>query len=376
MILKRFLAVATLALAVSANVVAATRQQAPQLPVQDRLNGVRNDLFSPTPHVAEDVRELKEILGVAPQSVEAHLLLGMAYRALGTQEMLAEAVAEFRQALEINPDLTPAHFYLAHVYLDLGRPARAKEELEAALAQAPGNPQFMASLGEAQRQLKDPGKAVETLRQALAADPTLAEGRYYLGLALFDLGQTADAIKELEQVVRSNPGRPEATLALGTAYNQADRFDDAIKVLTEGTRTDPSRADLRIQLARAYRSKGLLDKAEAELNRAQPTPHAALAGSYVEHQQLELDLYVERGLVKMKRGQLAAAADAFKKVLGMDPTHGPTNRYLAEVYLQQGQFKLASDSAARAAKAGSPLPESEQKEIQAGLATKKPGVRE
>jgi len=344
--------------------------------LQERLNRVRSDLFSPTPHVADDVRELKAILGVDPQSVEAHLLLGMAYRAQGTQEMLAEAVAEFRQALEVKPDFAPAHFYLAHVYLDLGRPARAKEELEAALTQAPGNPQFLASLGEAQRQLKDPGKAVETIRQALASDPSLGEARYYLGLALFDLGKTEDSIKELEQVLQSDPGRPEACLALGTVYNQANRFDDAINVLTQGTRVDPSRADLRIQLARAYRSKGLLDKAEAELNRAQPAPNSALAASYVEHQQLELDLYVERGLIKMKRGQTTAAVDAFKKVLAMEPNHGPTNRYLAEVYLRQGQFKLASDHAARAAKAGSPLSDSEQKQIQAGLATKKPGVRE
>ena len=378
---KRLISLLGLVLGVSvcgvASEVQTSAQSSPSsAPVQERLSRVRSDLFSPTPHVPEDVRELKAILGVDPQSVEAHLLLGMAYRAQGTQEMLAEAVAEFRQALEIKPDFTPAHFYLAHVYLDLGRPARAKEELEAALALAPGNPQFLASLGEAERQLKDPRKAVETLRQALTADPSLSEGRYYLGLALFDLGQTTDAIKELEQVVSTDPGRPEAYLALGTVYNQANRFDDAIKVLTQGTRVDPSRADLRIQLTRAYRSKGLLEKAEAELNRAQPRPDGALAPSYVEHQQLEFDLYIERGLIRMKRGQLAAAAEAFKKVLEMDPSHGPTNRYLGEVYLQQGQFKLASEYAARAAKAGSPLPDSEQKQIQAGLATKKPGVGE
>jgi len=338
------------------------------------VNRVQTDLFSATPHVAEDVRELKAILGVDPRSVEAHLLLGMAYRAQATQEMLAEAVAEFRQALEISPDFMPTRFYLAHVYLDMGRPARAKEELEAALLKTPGNPQLMASLGEAERQLKNPRKAVEIIREALTSDESLAEGRYYLGLALFDLGQTTDAIKELEQVIRSDPGRPEAYLALGTLYNQANRFDDAVTVLSQGTRLDPSRADLRIQLARAYRSKGLLDKAEAELNRAQPKQNGTLAASYVEHQQLELDLYVEQGLIKMKRGQLAAAADAFKKVLAMEPNHGPTNNYIAEVYLQQGLFKLASEHAARAAKAGFPLTESERKLIEAGLAPKKPGV--
>ena len=348
---------------------------AAQASVQDRLVRVRNDLFSASPHLADDVRELKAILGTDPQSVEGHLLLGMAYRAQGTLELLAEAVAELRQAIEIDPAFGPARFYLAHVYFDLGRPARAKEELEAALEHAPGNPQFMASLGEAERQLKNPRKAVDIVRQALAADPSLAEGRYYLGLALFDSGQINDAIKELEQVVAQTPGRPEACLALGTVYNDAGRFDDAIKVLGQGTQADPSRADLRIQLARAYRSKGLLDRAEAELARAQPKPNTTLAGSYVEHQQLEFDLSLEQGLIRMKRGQLVAAADAFKKALGMDPNHGLANNYLAQIYVHQGQFKLASEHAARAAKAGAPLPEAERKLLEAGLA-KNPGVRE
>ena len=316
------------------------------------------------------------MLAEDPKSVEAHVLLGIAYRGLATQEMLAEAIAELRQAIEIDPAFVPARFYLAHIYLDMGRPARAKEELEAALEKTPGNPQFMASLGEAERQVKNPRKAVELLRQALQSDASLLEGHYYLGLALFDLGQTADAITELEQVVHANAGRPEAFLALGTVYNQGGRFDDAIKVLSQGTKLDPSRADIRIQLARAYRSKGLLDRADAELTRAQPKPNTTLAASYVEHQRLEFDLAVEQGLVKMKRGQLVAAAEAFKKALSMDPNHGATNSYLAQVYLRQGQFKLAAEHAALAAKAGSPLSENDRKLIDAGLAAKKSGVRE
>lgn len=80
-------------------------------------------------------------------------------------------------------------------------------------------------------------------------------------------------------------------------------------------------------------------------------------------------------MIKMKRGQYVAATEAFKKVLAMDPDHGPTNNRIAEAYLQQGLFKLASEHAARAAKAGFPLPESEQQLIRAGLAGKKPGAR-
>jgi tetratricopeptide (TPR) repeat protein len=375
-------AIVHIVLALSVLAAAPVNAQAPEQPdrskgsLQERLDRVRADLFSATPHFNEDIIALKAVLGQDPKSVEAHVLLGFAYRGLGTQEMLAEAVAEFRQAVDLDPNFLPARFSLAHAYLDLGRPARAKEELESALEKAPGNPQSTASLGEAERQLKNPRKAVELIRQALQSDPSLLEGRYYLGLALFDLGQTTDAIKELEQVVNANAGRPEACLALGTAYNQAARFDDAIKVLSQGTQMDPSRADLHIQLARAYRSKGLLDRAEAELMRAQPKPNTPLAASYVEHQQLEFDLSVEQGLIKMKRGQLAAAADAFKKALAMEPNDGLANNSIAQVYLRQRQFKLASQHADRAAKAGVPLSETDRKQIEAGLSPKKPRARE
>lgn len=355
---------------------APSQRNAAQPPTPERLERVRADLFSATPHLTDDVATLKSVLAEDPKSADAHVLLGIAYRGLGTQEMLAEAIAELRQAIDLDPTLMPARFYLAHLYLDLGRPARAKEESMTALEKAPGNPQFLASLGEAERQLNNPQRAVDLTRQALQADASLLEARYYLGLALIDLGRTADAIKELEQVVAANAGRPEAFLALGAVYTQSGRFDDAIRVLAEGTKLDPSRAGLHIQLARAYRSKGLLDRADAELARAQPKADAALAASYVEHERLEFDLYVEQGLVKLKRGQLVAAADALKKALAMEPNDGLANNSIAQVYLRQGQFKLASQHADRAAKAGVPLSEGDRKLIQAGLAAKKPGVRE
>lgn len=359
----------------SVNAQAPTQSDGSKGSLPERLDRVRADLFSATPHLTGDVAALKGVLAENPKSVEAHVLLGIAYRGLGTQEMLAEAIAELRQAIDLDPTLMPARYYLAHLYLDLGRPARAKEELTAALEKAPGNPQFLASLGEAERQLNNPQKAVDLTRQALQADASVLEARFYLGLALMDLGRTEDATKELEQVT-ANAGRPEAFVALGTVYTRSGRFDDAIKVLSEGTKLDPSRADLHIQLARAYRSKGLLDRAEAELVRAQPKPDAALAPSYVEHERLEFDLYVEQGLVRLKRGQLSAAADALNKALAMEPNDGLANNSIAQVYLRQGQFKLASQHADRAAKAGAPLSETDRKQIQAGLAPKKPGVRE
>ena len=59
--------------------------QAPPAPMRERMNRIGADLFSPTPHPAEAIAELKTILAAEPGSAEAHLLLGLAYRTKASQ---------------------------------------------------------------------------------------------------------------------------------------------------------------------------------------------------------------------------------------------------------------------------------------------------
>ena len=311
--------------------LASTQADPAKAAIKERLKRVSADVFSRPDRIPEAVRELKAILALDPNLAEGHFLLGIAYRMLGTGELVGESVAELRQALVLNPALVPARFYLAHIYLDLGRAQRAREELEAALAEVPENLQFLALLGEAERQLKNPARSEQLIRQALKADESFAQGRYYLALALFDLGRREEAIKELERVVQSVPKVADPYVTLGTAYIEAGRFDDALKTLDTGTQIDASRPDLRIQLARAYRSKGLLPKAEEQLKIATPQATAAPASPFAQQQQVELDLYLELGLLRQQQGQPGAAVEAFQKVLDMDPEHAAARRHMTEV---------------------------------------------
>ena len=153
-----------------------------------RLARVRTALFSGKAQPEAAVKDLKEILAIVPESAEAHVLLGIAYRTLGTPDVMGEAVAELRQALALDPTLAPARYHLANIYLELGRTERARDELQAALEQVPGNPQFLTLLAEVERQLKNPNRSLELLKQALTTDPSLAQAQYYLGLALLDSG--------------------------------------------------------------------------------------------------------------------------------------------------------------------------------------------
>ena len=296
--------------------------------IKGAVNRVSADLFSATPHPAEAIRQLKAVLATDPGLAVAHMFLGIAYRVQRSPELIGEAVAELRQALALNPSLVLARMTLAHVYLHLARADRAREELAVALEQDPGHPQILAMSGEAERQLGNPRRSVQLNRQALQIDSTFVQARYYLALALLDLQQHAEAIREMELVAKSGANPAEAYLGLGTAYFGAGRTDAALTALNEAARIDPARPETHIKLSRAYRAKGLLARAVQELQLAKPTGPAGLSALY---QNVELDLNMEEGLVRVQQGRLEAAAESFRKVLDTDATHEPAKEQLAAV---------------------------------------------
>jgi tetratricopeptide (TPR) repeat protein len=324
--------------------------------IADRLVRIRQGLFSGTADVPAAILELKAILGIDPRSHEAHVLLGIAYRGLGTPDFIAESVAEFRQALAITPGDPQARLYLAYGYRDLGRLDRAREELQTALTSAPADIQILTLLGDVERQLQNPARALELEQRALAADPQSLQARFYLGLALMDLGRRSEGIAEIERVVRAGAPVADAYLALGTAYVDAGRAREAIAVLTRGTEIDRGRADLRIQLARALRETGALAEARAQLVLAA----ASHFGTQFEAQRTDFDLALEQGLVALAMGELPAASKAFQTALRMEPDNGPANRGMAVVYLRQAAYAKAADHAARAEKAGAPLSDADR----------------
>jgi Flp pilus assembly protein TadD len=161
----------------------------------------------------------------------------------------------------------------------------------------------------------------------LSVQPAFAQARYYLGLALIDLDDPASAVLELERVVADGANPAEANLSLGIAYLETRRFDDAVKVLREATRVDPSRPEGHVQLARAYRLKGLLNDAARELKLAAPGVSGTLAALY---HNVEVDYYLEEGLLRLAQGRLEGAVQALEKVLTLDARHAVAERSLAE----------------------------------------------
>lgn len=323
--------------------------------LQERLARIRTELLSGSANLDTVVPDLKAILAIDPRAAEGHLLLGLAYRSMGSYPMLVEAIAEFRQAIALDARLLAVRLYLAHAYLDLDRPARAREESLLGLEKLPDQPQMLTLLAEAERRLGNPERTIELTRQVLARTPESTEARYYGANALFDLKRRDEAIREFEILVRTGVNMPDLYLRLGNEYIVDNRIDEATDMMVKAATLAPVRPDIRIALARTYRLKGLLDDAERQLAQAFPSSVQVEASSFYE--QAQADLNREVGILRFEQKRLDEAVISLDLATMLRPADGMAHRYLAEVHAQLGNRDLAIAHMTRATDAGVVVPD-------------------
>ncbi|HYW42223.1 MAG TPA: tetratricopeptide repeat protein [Bryobacteraceae bacterium] len=282
----------------------------------------------------QTIRECKGVLATDPRSAPAHMLLGLAYLARGSNAMIADAKAELQQALDSDPELLSARFYLARLYLDQGLSEKAQQQLERGLKQSPGLPAFLSLLGEARRELGDPGASLELNHKALEADATMIPAHYYLALAHRDLNQEQAAMAEFEIVIHSPYATPEMYNALASLYIKKQRFAEAEDLCRKAIALDPSRPDTYLNLARVYNAQHASDKALEALRAALPEGKEFPATE--NYRELQADLAVERGVAYTAKKLYARAIDEYARALDFDPRRAAIHRRLAQLYSQNG----------------------------------------
>jgi tetratricopeptide (TPR) repeat protein len=282
----------------------------------------------------QTIRECKAVLATDPRSAPAHMLLGLAYVAQGSMDMIAEAKAELQQALDLDPELLLARFYLARLYFDQGLNEKAQEQLDRGLKQQPGLPNYLSLLGEVRRKLGDPRASLELNRKALEADANMTPAHYYLALAYLDLKQEQPAVTEFEKVIHSPYATPEMYTALASLYIRKQRFAEAEDLCRKALALDRSRPDAYLNLARIHNAQHASDKALEALRAALPEGKEFPASEY--YQQLQADLAVERGAAYTAKKMYAQAIDEYTRALEFDPRRAVIHRRLAALYLQKG----------------------------------------
>ncbi len=320
--------------------------------------------------IDQAIAELKRAIALDPQSAAGHMLLGQAYLGTRSVSMVAEAKAELQQALDLDPSLIWARFYLAKVYIDQGRYDKAKEELERGLESRPNVAHFLALLGEVDRKLGKPDLSIELNRKALKADPTMTPSYYYMGLAYMDLKREDDAIAELERSVKSPYVAPEMYLTLGSLYARKKRYEEGEELCKKAIALDPSRPEGHLNLAQLYNIKGASDQALQELSLALPEGTSFTTSQY--YQQLQADVYFERGRAYQAKGATQQAVRAYETALAFNPNEGRTHRQLAELYLHSGDYARAFQHVTAAEKLGFKVEDTLKQEISQRLTDSRP----
>jgi Flp pilus assembly protein TadD len=217
----------------------------------------------------------------------------------------AKAFASLQKAADLDPSSGLTHAYLASAINQFDRdPARARRELEQALALEPANARvlvgagnFASSIGRAEKAAllfaraamldptnsgtfaglqiaqyihRDCASVVETGRKVLTLNPDSPEARSSNGLCLVRMGQAEEALAEF----RAEPGPQPRMAGLAIAYNALGRKADAAAQLVQLQKEHPD--DGAFYLATAHAQMGNVDAAFDALARAEKLEDAGL----------------------------------------------------------------------------------------------------
>ena len=294
----------------------------------------------------EAIKQFKTAITLDPQSAGAHLMLGFAYRLLGSYRMIGEAKGEFRQALSLDPGNTSARFHLARVYLDLGRIRKARETLEERLGITERTPELLSLLGEVNRRSGDPRLSIRQNESAAMLAPDLAQAHYYLGLAHLDRGDTQDALSRLDRAIALKGATSEMVRKAGSVYLQEGVLQKAVKLLRKAVQISPAVPEGRLELARALRLTGRPDSALAELDSALSFAGGfSASGKYLE---FESEVYLEKGRAYDAKRSVEDAIRSYLRVLELDPDQGEAHQRLARLFASTGDPARSREHASRA----------------------------
>ena len=144
------------------------------------------------------VVEWKETLRLAPQTAQAHHLLGLAFR---DQKDHTQAATAFQQALRLEPDNATAHVHLARAFEALGKEQEAFDTYQKALQLVPSAPYVHNRLGYILAEREDWQGAANAWYQTIQLAPHYAYAYANYGEALEKMGREKDALATYKNAV-------------------------------------------------------------------------------------------------------------------------------------------------------------------------------
>jgi len=169
-----------------------------------------------------------------------------------TGRNLEQAVEAGERALALAPDSVDAHIMLAMVYTHQFRWNLADQHFQRALALAPNDAELLSNRGNWLASMNRMEEALHSVQQATAIDPLVPVFLNRPGFLLYYAGRNAESIALLEAAHAIAPDFSLVAGNLARGYLRAGRIDDAERVLDAMKMPTPETAVNRaaVRLAR------------------------------------------------------------------------------------------------------------------------------
>ncbi|MCB9681507.1 MAG: tetratricopeptide repeat protein [Alphaproteobacteria bacterium] len=293
----------------------------------------------------EAVRGVDGVAGGEPGRTERgvariHFDLG---RSMVQRGRYREAVHAFRNATEIRSDWNEPWRALGQAYLALDDRPAAVEAFRGALDRDPADLESATHLGDLLRGQGALPAALGAYEQALNHDATFVGARLGRGEVRRMSGAFDDAIADYEAVLKGLPDDPTALIGLAAALNGLHRFAEARSAWTRAREQDPQSTFVAKGLAQCHAGlRGNAPLPFEDISReAQPPRSEGWAEHDETYDRYEAMDHVDRGRSYHKERNFAAAIDAFKKALEIDPTCDEAALRLGMAYEDDRQFRRA-----------------------------------
>ncbi len=211
----------------------------------------------------EAAAHLSQVSSAEPQNTQLVYVVADSYLRAGEYE---EVLKVFEKLQREHPQSAAAHMLMAEALDGLHRTHEAIEELQAAVAIAPGQPNVHFDLGYLYWKDKKFDEGETEFQRELQNDPAHAEAKAYLGDIELRRGNFPQAARLLQQALKLRDLRI-AHLDLGIIYSHEKKYTHAVAELKEAIRIDPSQVDAHYRLSITYQAMGREREAEAERRR-------------------------------------------------------------------------------------------------------------
>jgi tetratricopeptide (TPR) repeat protein len=272
------------------------------------------------------ISELKEVVRLEPNNVEANYKLGRLLLARGQTDDAIDVIEKAKSGAPASVVFLPL---LGDAYLNKGNAEKAEENYLLALAAQKDNADAMLGMAKVSQSREDARAVAVYLAQARELAGNSAELRYKVGVTALGLGLFDDAESDLEQAAKLKPNEPSYLIALGAAWLKKPDLIVAEQIFRQALERQPDNAQAQMYLGYVLYKQKKFSEARGYLEKT-----IKADGSLPEP-------YYYLGLIVQEENEDERAITLLEKAIQVSPTFANAHVALGASYLKLKDYARA-----------------------------------